>query len=112
MQFVGCPYVSAGSSLTNGTDCSGFTKLVYANFGIDLVYWDPPGQSIQGHKIDISQIKPGDLLFYSNSKRYIGHVAIYIGNGKIVHAASETYGICVWDYNYRDPIFAVRVIGE
>ncbi len=112
LQFVGCPYVSAGSSLTNGTDCSGFTKLVYANFGIDLVYWDPPGQSIQGHKIDISQIKPGDLLFYSNSKRYIGHVAIYIGNGQIVHAASPTYGICVWDYNYRDPIFAVRVIGE
>ncbi len=109
LQFEGNPYVHAGRSLITGTDCSGFTHLVYENFGYTLSY-TPAGQSEQGHRIELSELQPGDLLFYSNNIKYLGHVAMYIGNGKIIHAASETYGICIWDYNYRDPLFAVSII--
>ncbi len=109
LQFEGCPYVHAGRSLTNGTDCSGFTALVYQNFGYTLS-WSPSGQSVQGVQIDYHDVQPGDLLFYSNSEKYLGHVALYIGDGKIIHAANEQYGICIWDMNYREPLFAVSII--
>lgn len=109
LQFVGNPYVHGGRSLETGTDCSGFTSLVYQHFGYSLS-WTPSGQSTQGVQIDLSQIQPGDLLFYSNSQKYLGHVAMYIGNGQIVHAGTEATGIFVGSAYYRDPILAVRIV--
>ena len=104
LQFVGCPYVLGGQSLTNGTDCSNFIKLIYRDFGIAALSGSPTGQIKQGTEIPWQNARPGDILFYSNSTHYLGHVALYIGNGKIVHAANPTFGICVWDWNYRIPI--------
>ncbi|MBQ6680080.1 MAG: C40 family peptidase [Lachnospiraceae bacterium] len=109
LQFVGNPYVHGGRSLVTGTDCSGFTSLVYANFGYSLSY-TPEGQSGQGVRVDLNDLRPGDLLFYSNSYKYLGHVAMYIGNGQIVHAGTEATGICIWNAYYRNPLFANRII--
>ena len=109
LQFVGNPYVHGGRSLVTGTDCSGFTALVYANFGYGLSY-TPSGQSGQGVRVDLSDLRPGDLLFYSNSSKYLGHVAMYIGNGQIVHAGTEATGIIVGSAYYRNPLFANRII--
>ncbi len=109
LQFNGCPYVHGGRSLSQGTDCSGFTNMIYQNFGYNLS-WTPAGQAELGVRIDYHDVQPGDLLFYSNSQKYLGHVALYIGNGQIIHAANEQYGICIWDMNYREPLFAVRII--
>ncbi len=111
LQFVGNPYVHGGRSLVTGTDCSGFTSLVYQHFGYSLSY-TPSGQSEQGTRVDLSRIQPGDLLFYSNSQKYLGHVALYIGNGQIVHAGTEATGILVSSAYYRDPLFAVRIIND
>lgn len=109
LQFNGCPYVHGGRSLSQGTDCSGFTNMIYQNFGYNLD-WTPAGQANLGVRIDYHDVQPGDLLFYSNSQKYLGHVALYIGNGQIIHAANEQYGICIWDMNYREPLFAVSII--
>ena len=108
-QFVGNPYVSGGRSLETGTDCSGFTSLVYQHFGYSLSY-TPAGQSEQGVRISVAEAQPGDLLFYSNSQKYLGHVAMYIGNGQIVHAGTPESGIFVGSAYYRDPLFAVRIL--
>lgn len=109
LQFVGNPYVYGGTSLTNGTDCSGFTKSVYAHFGYTLNRTSRD-QSANGVSVGIYDVIPGDLLFYSNGGRGIGHVALYIGNGQIVHAATPSQGICVGNAYYRTPICARRVI--
>jgi cell wall-associated NlpC family hydrolase len=90
-QFLGNPYVYGGTSLTNGTDCSGFTQGVFAHFGITTGR-SSRDQAANGRTISVSSAQPGDLLFYS-SGNYINHVAIYIGNGQIIHAASKKSGI-------------------
>lgn len=101
LQFVGNPYVYGGTSLTNGCDCSGFTMSVYANFGIKL---PRTGQRSAGYAVgSYEEAQPGDLLFYS------GHVAIYMGNGQIVHAATPAQGICVGNARYTK-ILAIRRI--
>lgn len=108
MQFLGNPYVAGGNSLTNGTDCSGFTKLIFANFGYDL-----PRTSADylyaGTQIPLSSIKPGDLLLYKYGSR-IGHVAIYIGNNQIIHASTPRNGITISNAYYTYPYCAIRVI--
>ena len=103
LQFVGNPYVWGGSSLTHGTDCSGFTMAVYANFGIRLPHYDA-SQRGYGIGIDsLSNAKPGDLIcFY-------GHVGIYIGDGMMVHASNPRDGIKVSRADYR-AIAAIRRI--
>ena len=103
LQFVGNPYVWGGSSLTHGTDCSGFTMAVYANFGIRLPHYDA-SQRGYGIGIDsLSNAKPGDLIcFY-------GHVGIYIGDGMMVHASNPRDGIKVSRADYRS-IAAIRRI--
>ena len=106
VQFVGNPYVYGGSSLTNGTDCSGFTMSVMANFGIGLAR-TAADQSYGGTSVAISDIQPGDLLFYSDGSG-ISHVALYIGGGQIVHAATESQGIIISNYNYDTPVCAAR----
>lgn len=104
-QFVGYPYVYGGNSLTNGTDCSGFTKLIYAQYGIDLprVAYD---QSFVGYEVPIAQIQIGDLVL-SGYDGKTHHVAIYIGDGQIVHALNSNVGIVITDL-YIMPITHVR----
>lgn len=101
LQFVGNPYVYGGTSLTNGADCSGFVMSVFKEFGYDL----PRVAATQyeaSQKKDISQLETGDLVFYGAGG--INHVALYIGNGKIVHASTAATGIKVSDYNYETPV--------
>jgi len=109
MQFKGNPYVYGGSSLTNGTDCSGFTMSVYAHFGYSLPH-SSGSQSGCGTRVSTSDLLPGDLLFYTNGGSSIGHVALYIGNGQIIHASTERTGITVSNAFYRTPACAVRII--
>lgn len=108
LQFVGNPYVYGGSSLTKGTDCSGFTMSVYKHFGISLPH-NSGAQSKCGKKISVSDVQPGDLLFYGNGSG-ISHVALYIGNGQIVHASSRKTGIKISKYNYKTPKCAVSIL--
>ena len=111
LQFVGNPYVYGGTSLTNGTDCSGFTMSIYAHFGYSL-YRSSRDQIYNGTNIPVDQVKPGDLLFYSNNGRTIGHVALYIGDGKIVHASTAQTGIIVSNMYYMNPCGATRIIND
>ena len=103
MQFVGNPYVYGGSSLTNGTDCSGFVMSVYKNFGVSLPHSSSADRS-QGYDVGgLANAQPGDIVCYS------GHVGIYAGNGQIVHASTSKTGIIVSNANYRN-VLAVRRI--
>lgn len=101
LQFEGNPYVYGGTSLTNGADCSGFVMSVFKEFGYDLPRV-AAAQYEASQKKDISQLETGDLVFYGAGG--INHVALYIGNGKIVHASTAATGIKVSDYNYETPV--------
>lgn len=105
LQFVGGPYVYGGNSLTNGTDCSGFTMLVFANFGISLAR-SAPSQVYNGVSVGLSNIKPGDIVL-SGYDGSICHSSLYIGNGQLVHALNSNVGIVVTDL-YIMPIIDVR----
>lgn len=105
-QFVGNPYVYGGASLTGGADCSGFTMAVFSHFGISLPH-NAAAQSGCGTQVSLSDIQPGDLLFYDNGGG-IGHVTIYIGNGQVCHASNERTGITISSISYRNPVCAVR----
>ena len=107
-QFLGNPYVYGGTSLTNGADCSGFTQSVFAHFGITTGR-SSRDQAANGKQISLSAIQPGDLLFYASGS-YINHVAIYIGDGKIIHSSNPTTGITITKYNYRTPSKAVTFL--
>ena len=102
--FIGNPYVYGGTSLTNGTDCSGFVMGVYGAYGVSLPHSSAGDRSV-GYAVEggLANAQPGDLICYS------GHVAIYIGNGRIVHASTPATGICTGSATYRD-ILAVRRI--
>lgn len=101
-RFIGNPYVAGGTSLTNGADCSGFTYRIYSDFGYTI-----PRTSFEqrtaGRGVEYKDAQPGDLICYS------GHVAMYIGDGRIVHASSAKTGIKTGNANYK-PILAVRRI--
>ena len=105
LQFVGGPYVYGGNSLTNGTDCSGFTKLVFANFGINLERV-ASSQIYNGVSVGLSNIQPGDIVL-SGYNGSICHSSLYIGNGQLVHALNSNVGIVVTDL-YIMPIIDVR----
>lgn len=109
-QFVGNPYVWGGTSLTRGADCSGFVLSVFANYGISLPH-SSGAQANCGARISASEAKPGDLFFYGNGSR-INHVAIYIGNGQVVHASSPKSGIKISSAYYRTPVKVVRIINN
>ena len=102
LQFEGNPYVYGGTSLTNGADCSGFVMSVFANFGYELPRV-AASQYIASQKKDISEIETVDLVFYGNSPEGIYHVALYIGDGKIIHASTAATGIKISDYDYEQP---------
>ncbi len=109
LQYVGNPYVWGGTSLTRGADCSGFVQSVMRNFGINLPRTSRE-QAKVGRAINSSEMRPGDLIFYANSSGTINHVAMYIGNGQIVHAASRRSGIRISTWNYRSPARIRNVI--
>lgn len=111
IQFVGNPYVWGGTSLTKGADCSGFVLSIYKNYGIKLPHYSR-SQATYGTSISYKDAQPGDLLFYGDSKSTISHVAIYIGDGKIVHANDEKTGIIISNAYYRTPVAAVSLLEE
>lgn len=103
LQFVGNPYVYGGSSLTNGTDCSGFVMSVYNNFGVSLPHSSAADRNVGATVNGIENAQPGDIICYS------GHVGIYVGNGQIVHASTSRTGIIVSSATYRS-ILSIRRI--
>ncbi len=107
-QFLGNPYVFGGTSLTNGTDCSGFVMRIYEHFGISTGR-SSRDQAAKGRTIAIDAVQPGDLLFYASGD-YINHVALYIGGGQIIHAASSRTGIIISPANYRTPYKAATFL--
>jgi cell wall-associated NlpC family hydrolase len=106
---VGNRYVYGGTSLTNGADCSGFVMSVFKKFGVSLPHHSG-SQAGYGTKISAGDLQPGDLIFYGNSRGTINHVAIYIGNGQVVHASNKKTGIKISKYNYRSPVKYVRIL--
>ena len=100
LQFEGNPYVYGGTSLTNGADCSGFVMSVFAEFGYSLprVAADQYYQSV---KKSTAELQPGDLVFYGGG---ISHVALYIGDGQIIHASTSASGIKISNYDYETPV--------
>lgn len=99
--FVGNPYVWGGKDPNTGADCSGFTSYVYAHFGINIPSYSYAQRSV-GREVSYADAQPGDLICYS------GHVAIYMGNGQIVHAKGTAYGICAYDNATYRSIITVR----
>lgn len=107
-EFIGNPYVWGGTSLTKGADCSGFVMKVFQKYGVKLPR-NSRSQANCGTTIKVAEAKPGDLIFYAKGKT-INHVAIYIGNGQVVHASSPKTGIKISNVSYRTPFKAVRVL--
>ena len=112
LQFVGGKYVWGGNDPHTGADCSGFTKYVYSKVAGITLNRVSRDQAKQGKQIKSSEMRPGDLIFYTNSKGTINHVAMYIGNGQIVHAASRRSGIKISTWNYRNPYRIINLLGD
>ena len=102
-QFVGNPYVYGGTSLTNGTDCSGFVMSVYNNYGVSLPHSSGALRSAGSDVGGLGNAQPGDIVCYS------GHVGIYIGNGNIVHASTAATGIKISNASYRNVLSVRRI---
>ncbi len=112
MQYLGTGYVHGGRSLATGTDCSGFTCYVYAQFGYALSR-TPEGQwSSNGRNIGVDEIQPGDIVCYSSNGSKCTHVGLYIGNGQIIHEANSRKGTVISDLYYDNTFIGVKnVIG-
>lgn len=114
-KYLGYRYVWGGNSFTRdgGVDCSGFVRLVYRQFGYNNLPRTSRDQARSGRSISQSNLKPGDLVFYgNNSSGYINHVAIYIGNNRVIHASNRRDGVKISNVNYRKPIKCVRYIND
>ncbi|MGN0298678.1 MAG: NlpC/P60 family protein [Lachnospiraceae bacterium] len=112
LAHYGEAYVWGGTQLGVGVDCSGFMQQVYKKAaGISIrrtSYW----QAEQGREVSFDEMQPGDLIFFITRGNAISHVGMYIGNGLMIHAASEDRGIVIDQYNYRTPEFARNLIGD
>lgn len=107
-EFLGNPYVWGGTNLTKGADCSGYVMSIFKKYGVSLPH-SSVAQANCGTTIKVSEAKPGDLVFYGNG-RSINHVAIYIGNGQVIHASNPKTGIRISNVSYRSPVKAVRIL--
>lgn len=107
-KFLGNRYVYGGTSLTGGTDCSGFTMSIYKHFGININRTSRD-QSSNGTAVSFDSLKEGDLIFYTGSGGSINHVAMYIGGGQVIHASNRRDGIKISNINYRTPYKARRI---
>ena len=107
MQFLGNRYVYGGTSLTNGTDCSGFTMRIYEHFGVSIPRTSS-SQAAAARSISYSEARPGDLFFYGSGS--VSHVAMYIGNGQVIHASNPSSGIKISTAYYRTPLKIGRFI--
>ena len=107
-QFLGNPYDWGGTSLTNGADCSGFVMSIMKKYGVNLPHYSG-SQAQQGTKVSLSEALPGDLVFYAKNGT-INHVAIYIGNGQVIHASNPRTGIRISNATYRTPHVVKRVL--
>jgi len=110
LQFVGGRYRAGGNDPHTGADCSGFVKYVMQYGAGVSMNRSSASQAMQGKVISSDQMQPGDLIFYSNGSR-INHVAMYIGEGQIVHASTYKTGIKVSPWNYRTPVKIVSMLG-
>lgn len=108
-QFKGNPYVSGGTSLTNGADCSGFVQTIYKQFGYSIPRDSRSQSSGAGYEVSIGDRQPGDLIFYTKGGR-VNHVALYIGGDQVIHASTSKTGIKISSYNYRSPYKIRRVV--
>lgn len=109
LQFVGGPYRAGGNDPRTGVDCSGFVKFVMQNGAGIGMNRSSVTQATQGRAISANQMQPGDLIFYGNGSR-INHVAMYIGNGQIVHASTYKTGIKISNWNYRTPVKIISML--
>lgn len=111
MQFLGNPYVWGGTDPNTGADCSGFTQYMLKHAAGVLLNRTSREQQKQGAEVSSGEMRPGDLIFYSNSQGVINHVALYIGNGQVIHSASKKTGVKISPWNYRTPVSIKNVIG-
>ncbi len=110
MQYLGNVYIHGGSSLEKGTDCSGFTCFIYADFGYSISR-TPSGQySSDGRSIDYSEIKPGDIICYTSSGNKCTHVGLYIGDGQIIHEANSRKGVIISAADYSTILGVKNII--
>lgn len=110
-RYMGLKYVYAGRSLATGTDCSGFTSLIYKEFGVTLPK-TVSGQVNKGTYVKKADLQKGDLVFYSSGSRYATHVGIYIGDGKVIHESNPRDGVKISSVNMMKYITARRVINS
>lgn len=110
LSFVGGNYVYGGTDPHTGADCSGFTRYILQHAAGISVGRTSRDQAGEGRTITADEMQPGDLLFYGSGS-HVNHVAMYIGNGQIVHASTERSGIKVSSWNYRTPIRIASFIG-
>lgn len=111
LQFVGKPYVYGGNDPHAGVDCSGFTKYILGHTAGVYLSRTAASQSAQGRSVSAQDARPGDLVFYKSGGS-IDHVAIYMGDGRVVHASNEDVGIIISDLYYRTPAKIVNVMGD
>ncbi|MDF2614710.1 MAG: hypothetical protein K0S71_2496 [Clostridia bacterium] len=107
-QFLGGRYVYGGNSLTNGVDCSGFTQQIMKRFGVSIERSSRSQYAANGYKVSENEILPGDLVFYGSNGVRIDHVAIYAGNGQIVHASDARSGIKMSKLHYGKPLIGIK----
>lgn len=111
LQFVGNKYVYGGNDPNTGADCSGFTKYVLAHAANVHINRSSASQATQGKTVSRENVRPGDLVFYGNGSS-VDHVALYIGNGQIVHASSAKTGIKISNWDYRSPVRIANMLGD
>ncbi len=110
-QFLGGPYVYGSNDPHTGVDCSGFTRYILANTAAVHLSRTAAAQSAQGRDVSIAEAQPGDLVFYAGAAS-VNHVALYIGNGRVIHASNSRNGIMESSWNYRQPVKIKNVISK